>query len=331
MANEWPEVSKGQPGPLYGVFGQEAFLLDQALKQFISSPAFASNPSLNQEYFLAAETQPSKVLDSANTLPFLGSRRLVIVQDIDAWKAEALNSFLDYFNNPAPTTCMVFSAAKLDARSRFAKALQSKGKVLNVRKPYPRELPAWLQGQAKTRGKSLSMPAVRMLMEMGDMGLLELDREIEKLCLYVGKSKEISPQVIKNVTSQGRLFSVFDLTNAIAAGELGRALSALSHLLAMNEAPLAILAMITRLFKQLSQVRKILDQGGSESQVQQNLRTPPQVTADLVRRARTLEQNKLKVQLENILHADLALKSSAAADKVVMETLLFKLCQKEAN
>ncbi len=327
MAHMWPEIAKGKPGPLYGVFGQEAFLLDQALGEFINSPAFAANPSLNQERFLAAETPPNKVLDSANTLPFLGSRRLVLVQGIDAWKAEALNQFLDYFNNPAPSTCLVFSAAKLDARSRFAKALQDKGKVHTVRKPYPRELPAWLAGRAKLRGKNLTPAAAGLLMELGDIGLMELDREVEKICLFVGNQKEITPGIIKTVTTQGRLFSVFDLTNAIAKSELARALSALGHLLAMNEAPLAILGMITRLFRQLSQVRQILDEGGIEAQVQQSLRTPPQVTADLIKRARKESQGRLSAYLEVILATDLALKSSAGADRVIMENLLFKLCK----
>lgn len=327
MANQWPEIAKGKPGPLYGVFGQEAFLIDQALEQFTTSPAFAANPSLNQERFQAMETSPSKVLDSANTLPFLGSRRLVMVQDIDAWKAEALNQFLDYFNNPAPTTCLVFSATRLDARSRFAKALQSKGKVLAVRKPYPKELPAWLQERAKIRGKNLSPSAARVMVELGDMSLMDLDREIEKICLFVGIEKELTPQVIKNVTSQGRLFSVFDLTNALARYDLGRALSALSHLLSMNEAPLAILGMITRLFRQVGQVRHILDSGGNESQVQQAMRIPPQATTDLIKRARRETPSSLAVILDDILMADLALKSSASADKIIMEDLLFKLCQ----
>lgn len=327
MAGLWPEVMAGNPGPLYVVFGDEAFLLSQALQQFIASPAFAANPSLNQERFLASDTQPGKVLDSANTLPFLGTRRLIMVQGIDAWKAEALNQFIAYFENPAPATCLVFSADKLDARSRFAKALQKHGKVQQVRKPYPRELPGWLQTRARMRGKNLSAGGARLLMEMGDLGLMDLDREIEKICLFVGNEKELSVNAIKSVLGQGRLFSVFDLTNAIAKGDLGRGLSALDQLLAVNEAPLSILGMITRLFRQLSQVREILDSGGGESQVQQSLRTPPQVTGDLVKRAHKESPARLAARLEDILLADLALKSSGTADKTIMENLLFKLCR----
>ena len=319
-------MAQGKPGPLYGVFGQEEFLIQQMLRDFTDCPAFAVNPMLNQERFLAGETPPSKILDSANTLPFLGTRRLIIVQDLDTYKAEALNQLVPYFDNPAPSTCLLFSAARLDARSRFAKALQARGKVHNVRKPYAGELPAWLQERARTRGKKLAPAAARLFVEMGEMGLMDLDREIEKLCLYIGQDTEITAAAAAFVLGQGRLYSIFDLTNAVIEADLGRALSALNQLLAMNESPLAILAMIIRVLRQLSQARQLLDEGGDESRVQQVMRTPPQVTRALLKRARRHSAGQLAEFLTDLLNADVALKSAAMADKTIMENLLFKLC-----
>ena len=55
----WPA---GRAGALYGLFSEEDFLLSQGVEQFIASPAFSDNPSLNVERFLAAETKPAQGL-----------------------------------------------------------------------------------------------------------------------------------------------------------------------------------------------------------------------------------------------------------------------------
>ncbi|MDR1396494.1 MAG: DNA polymerase III subunit delta [Desulfarculales bacterium] len=322
----WPEVSRGEPGPLYGIFGPEDFLRREMVERLSQSPAFAHNPMLNQERFQAGETPPSRIVDSANTLPFLAPRRLLIVYDIEACKPEELNQFVPYLNQPCPSTCLLFSAARLDSRLRFAKALQEYGRVITVRRPYPREMPAWLESRAGLRGKHLQPDAVRLLADLGEVSLMELDREMEKLSLFTGSRPEITAPEVHAVLSQGRLYSVFDLNNAITEGDLGRSLAALHQLLAMNEAPLYILAIISRLLRQWSQALAVAEQGGGENRLQEMLRTPPQVTRNLLRRARSLHQTRLKTGLEAVLAADTALKSSGLAPRTIMENLLFTLC-----
>jgi DNA polymerase-3 subunit delta len=324
----WPEIAKGQPGPVYGVFGLEEFLRQEILERFINSPAFARNPQLNQQRFQAGEASPAKVLDSANTLPFLAPLRLILLYDIDAYKMEELNQFLVYLDNPCPSTCLVFSAARLDARSRFSAALKKKAKLITVpQKLSSSELPAWLTSRAALRGKKLSRAAAARLADLGDAGLMELDWEVEKLSLFVGPAQEITAKDVEALLNQGRIYSVFELNSAITDGDLSRSLNALYQLLDINnEAPLYVLALISGMVRQWSQALAIAEKGGGESQLQQVLHTPPQVTRSLLRRGRRLHKARLHSYLNMILEADMALKSSAGFPLRIMENLLFGLC-----
>ena len=322
----WPEVAAGQPGPLYGLFGEEDFLLGLALGDFLSSPAFAQNPSLNVERLYASETTPARVLDSARTLPFLGSRRLIILQEVEQYKAERLSDFLPYLADPAPSTTLVFAGAKLDSRTKFAKSLSQAGKLHLFKKMWPREATAWLKGRAALRGKTLAPEVADSLAELTGLGLGALDSELEKLALYVGGRKQITPQDLAAVTGRGRLYSIFDFTDALVQGRLDRALSAYHQLDSLGEPAVRVLAMVTRLFRQLLEVRAVLDQGGGPGEVQSALRLPPNAIRGLTERARREDPASLGARLGRILETDLALKSSPGADRVIMERLVMDLC-----
>ncbi|MBU1276900.1 MAG: DNA polymerase III subunit delta [Proteobacteria bacterium] len=322
----WPELAQGEPGCLYGLFSEEDFLLGQGVEQVIASPAFAENPSLNVERFQASETKPARVLDSAQTLPFLGRRRLVVVSEVHMYKADQAAEFLPYLADPSPTTTLLLTGTKLDARTKFAKTLSKAGKVHQFAKMYARQLVPWLQGRAAMRGKTLEAQAAAYLAELAGLGLGALDSELEKLALYVGNEKRITLATVRQVLGGSRLYSIFDFTDAVAAGGLTRALSCYAQLDSLGEPAVRVLAMLTRLYRQLLEARRVQDQGGGPGEVQRTLRTPPQATATLVDRARRETPASLTRALKAVLAADVALKSSPGADRVIMERLIMNLC-----
>ena len=322
----WPEISQGEPGPLYGVYGEEDFLVNQGLEAFAASQAFADNPSLNIEQFHAEDAGPSQVLESARTLPFLGRRRLIIVRGADLYKAQQLADFIDYLTDAPSSTCLVFSGGKLDSRTKFAKTLQKTGKVHVYKKMYPNQLPPWLNQRAAERGKRLAPQAAQHLAEMAGLGLGALDSELEKLSLFVGRRDEITMDDVAKVVGSGRLNTIFDLTDAVARCDLHRSLTAFEQLHALGEAPVRVVAMLQRLIRQVLEVRSVLDNGGDQRQVQQQLRIPPQATAALVVRARRESPAGLSGRLARLLRADIDLKSSPGTDRVIVERLIMDLC-----
>jgi DNA polymerase-3 subunit delta len=327
----WPEIESGGLGALYGLFSEEDFLLNQVVERFCASPDFAQNPSLNIEKFYASQNKPHRVLESALTMPFLGSKRLIILYEANLFKAAQLADFLDYLDDPPPYTTLVFCGSKLDMRIKFSKQLKKKGKVEVLKKMWPNELLPWLKQRAELRGKSLEHNAAQRLAELSGLGLGALDSELEKLSLFVGSEQTITLKHVRQGVGAGRLHSIFDFTDALASEDLARALTAWDQLEALGEPAVRALAMITRLIKQLVQVRGILDGGGNEGQVQSTLRTPPAATQTLLRRARREDQESLAKALELILATDKALKSSPGADRVIMERLIMRLCHSVAK
>ncbi len=319
-------MAAGQPGPLYGLFGEEDFLVNQAVAAFAASPAFATNPELNVERFHAADSAPARVLESALTLPFLGSRRLVMALGVQDWSTPQLNELVEYLENPADTCTLVFAGTKLLGNTRFGKTLKARGKIKLYKKMYARELLPWLAERARLRGKRLARPAAERLAELSGLGLGALDSELEKLSLFAGGRAEITLEDVLAVTGRGRLYGIFDFTDALAAGSLERALSAFDMLHSLGEPPVRVLAMVTRLFRQLMEARQVVEGGGGPEEVQRALRLPPAAARTLSSRARREDATSLLARLGRVLDADAALKTSVGSDRVIMERLVMDLC-----
>ena len=326
MSTLWPELESGEAGPLYGVFGEEDFLVGQVVARFLGARSFSENPSLNIERFHAGETGPGRVLESARTLPFLGRRRLVVVQEVHLYKAASSEQFIPYLNDPAPSTCLLFAGQAPDGRTKFFRALKDAAKVHQFARMYPRQVEAWLKERAQIRDRRLAPAAAVRLAELAGLGLGALDGELEKCALYVGARREIALNDVQAVAGQGRLYSIFDFTDALAAGDLARALSAWDQLDALSEPPVRVLAMVVRLLRQLLQARAVLDEGGGEKEVIAALRIPPRSARTLYERAQRESGRQLAAHLSRVLEADLALKSSPGSNRVIMERLVMDLC-----
>ena len=70
----------------------------------------------------AAETGPAEVINSARTLPFLGTRRLIIVRDVHKWTVEQWEKVTSSAASPTPSTCLVLTTEKVDKRRAWWKA-----------------------------------------------------------------------------------------------------------------------------------------------------------------------------------------------------------------
>ncbi|MBI5750272.1 MAG: DNA polymerase III subunit delta, partial [Nitrospinae bacterium] len=73
-------IEKGWLNPLYLFYGDEGFLIDEAVKKMVSVIVEPSNKDFNLEILRGSETSYAEIINKAQTLPFMGERRAVIVK-----------------------------------------------------------------------------------------------------------------------------------------------------------------------------------------------------------------------------------------------------------
>jgi DNA polymerase-3 subunit delta len=285
----------------------------------------------NYELFYGKEAGASRIAQAARTLPMMAKRRLVLVRDADEMKADELAGLSSYVADPAPETCMVFVAEKADQRLKFFSAFKKHGVLIKLDPLYERQLPDFVRGEAKARGVAIAPDAITMIVDEIGAELGQLADAVERLAIYVGDKKQVVAEDVDQVVATTRQRSVFDLANAVGAGDRAQALRVLSSMLGARESGVRIVAMLARHLRQLWITSELLERTRDKFEIAQALGIPPFFADDIIRQARTLDATRAKRMHAALFLADKNLKSSRLDDARLLEGLILELTRTSAT
>jgi DNA polymerase-3 subunit delta len=312
--------------PLVCLTGDEAYLIDRALAEIEVEALDASDPGLNRQVFDGRDASPAGVASAAKTLPFLGTRRLIIVRNAHLWTAAQWKALVPYLESPNPSTCLVFVAAELDRRVAAAKLLTRVARVVECRKPKERDMMGWARKLAREANLSLSPHLLHALVLRVGPDLQLLSREIEKLRVFAGTEGEVSEADVETLVGDARGTTVFALCDALGQHDLAAAVRALRKLLELSEPPAKILMMIVRHFRQLWIATELLakERRPNAAAAASLMGVPPFAAAKVLEQAWGWDEMALRDAFERFLRADLSIKTGGAED--VLDGLVFALC-----
>ncbi len=319
------EVREGDLAPLYWIHGKERFLVDRAVAILRERALDPRTRDFNYDLLYGKEAGAQKILGASRTLPMMAKRRLVIVRDADGLDAKALEALSPYVASPVPETVLAFVAEKADMRMKFFTTFKKRGVLLKLDPLMDRQLPAFLRSEAQARGLRFEAGAAELIAEEVGADLGQLVDAVERLELYLGGRKMIGAADVEAVVATTRTRSVFELTDALGAGETARAMTALGSLMAAREPALKVLALVGRTVRQLLVLRALLDRRAGRSEQLEALKIPPFALDKLDAAARRLEAGPLRAMHAAVYRADRTLKSSRLPPERVMELLVLEL------
>src|SRR5262249_48988497 len=140
------------------------------------------------ELLSASEADGNDVAAACNALGlFASERRLVVVEDVEAWKAAEVEPVLGYLKSPSPETVLALVGSGIRKDSALAKAVAKAGEVLVYdlpRRGNKADLPGWVGRQFAAQGVRVDPAVSRLLVELVGDNLDELASEVEKLVAW---------------------------------------------------------------------------------------------------------------------------------------------------
>lgn len=324
-------LREGEAGPLYFVHGKERYLVDRAVELLRSRVLDPRTRDFNYELFYGKEAGASRIAQAARTLPMMAKRRLVLVRDADEMKGDELGALIPYVSDPAPETCLVFVAEKVDQRLKFFSAFKKHGVMLKLDPLYERQLPDFVRGEARARGVTLQPDALTMVVDEIGAELGQLADAVERLAMYAGERKQITAEDVDKVVATTRQRNVFELANAVGAGDRAHALAVLSSMLGARESGVRIVAMLARHLRQLWITSELLERTRDKFEIAGALGIPPFFADDIIRQARNIDAPRAKRMHAALFKADKDLKSSRLDDARLLEALILELTRTNAT
>jgi len=220
--------------------GENAFTLQTALKELINSYETEFG-DMGLERLDGEEAEFQKIYDALTTLPFLVSKKMVVLRAPSANKAWLENSQKLLSDLPGATDVILIEA-KLDKRLGYYKFLKAATDFREFPEIDENGLAKWLSDQAKVRQGSLSLADARFLVERVGVSQQLLNNELDKLLLY---DSQITRSIIELLTEPAPQSSIFDLLDAAFAGDQARALKLYDEQRALKVEPQQIIAILT--------------------------------------------------------------------------------------
>ncbi len=229
---------------------------------------------------------------------------------------EGSKALVRYCEDPPPDTLLLLSLPKLERQqqnSKWFKAIDALGVVIQVWPIDPERLPAWIGQHLREAGIQATDDALQMLTDRVEGNLLAARQEIDKLLLLHGTGPLDADRLRAAVADSAR-YDVFELVDSALRGEAARSLHILQGLQAEGTAPAIALWALHREARSMAKLSAAITAGRSTDQALKDARVLRK-RSTIVRRALAKGASAQWLSLLGLCHqADRAIKGSLARE-----------------
>lgn len=331
----WKQIKQRHIAPIYLLFGTEEFLIKETKQLLLNAILTEDEKDFNLSVYDLEETPIEAALEDAETLPFLGDKKVIFLHNPHFLTSEKTKSKADhnlsrlglYLKEPAPFSVLVFAAPyeKLDERKKITKELKRNAVVVEAKKPSERELKGWINARARADGIEMDADAVELMLTLVGTNMFMLMNEVDKLALYASDEKRIDVATVENLTARSLEQNVFTLIDKVVSRKLDEALRIYYDLLKQNEEPIKILALLSGQFRLIYQVKELARRGYGQQQIAGFLKTHPFRIKLAAKQAGQFTDEELTNIMKHLADADYQMKTGGMNKSLLVEMFLFHL------
>ena len=275
----------------------------------------------------------SALIAAVETLPFLADKRLVVVREhAGLLRGEADTALEKYLTRVPDTTVVVFChRGKADARKKLYRVIKDNGTIVSFNTLGEAELNEWIRQRFREMGRECSAGTASLLSFTSGSDTALLRAEIDKLVGYAGERTTITDEDVRTIATRSVEYTVFNMVDAVVAGDERKAFSLLRDMLTAGEERLGILAMLLRQYRMLQHLKIMQYERRSPQQMQADLGVKPFVLERYQRQARGLTGGQVKRAVQICMNTEYLVKSGqlnqeGSLEKAMLELFAMKRC-----
>jgi len=310
----------------YVVFGQDPFLVSKECEKLVDAILGSEDRSMALYEPRANEAQASDVFDELRTIPFLASKRVVLIKDAEPFVKANSDALMAYLDDMSPSGTLILTVSSWDKRIRLHKKFQKTGGLIEVSRMYSNQLPGYITSYAQqTHAIRLDGRTSRFLVELVGDDPGRLCREMDKLAVYVAPRKTVSPQDIESLIGHNRMFDAFGVIDSVSAGQMGPAVSRIRNMFAADKsAEYSVVGAFGYHFRRLFRTKGLISKGVSPQQaaIKTGVRYKQN---EFLQQAGRFSLPQLAGILAELGRIDFGLKTGQTTAPIAVERLIIKL------
>jgi len=283
----------------------------------------------------AAETTGDDAVAACNALGLFGAgTRLVVLENVEVWKAPDAKAVAEYLKSPAPGTTLALVGGELKKDGPVAKAVAGSGDVL-VWDVQTKAIHRWLAEQFKVNGAKADPEACRRLADLVGDDLYELAGEVDKLATWAN-GEEVTEADVDLLVAPRAESPPWNLTDAWGARDVGGVLRAAERMLDRTGDPVSrtiprLVGSLTNHVRRARAAHRLEEGGVSPEDAASRLGIKPYPAQKLFAQVRNYSVDELDAAIVRLASLDHALKGgSRLANELELERALVEITQPRA-
>lgn len=324
---------------IVGLFGNDATLRAWTL-QLLSSDGDVTQ-------FEGENTRWSDLRDDLATASLfdVGGKRTIVVRGADKFVSEHRPEIEKYLAKPGSASRLILELDSLASNTRIYKGLLKDHALVACGSANDAKIGVTAATRRKfltdyvaaRHNAQLAKNAADALVEMIGEEIGMLETEIAKLALYQKPGEMIREELVREVVAGWQGKTVWQITDAIAAGNAAEAIRQLDKLMSGGQRPIALLPQIAWSLRRLGLATAMVEYGehtGRRYQLEDALSNAGVNRPSEIQKAKkqltAMRRPRAKQLLPWLLDADLRLKgthSTEGRDRFLLEHLVIRLAE----
>ena len=319
--------------------GDEEYTKDSALAQLRAKLLPEGLEEMN-ETLLGAAATANEIVDACEMLPFLATKRLVVVRGSSlvqkvtgSGKDEGTDRLLAYIDKlPEHVQLLFFCRGKADRTKKITARIEAMSGRAEFAPLDEKDKQMWLTRELKAHNKYMSKPAGDLFLSRVDPLLTPTLQDLQKLLAYVGERMNIEEEDVEAVvapTVEDRLFTLFDhLINGNAQG----ALTILKHILSQKDTDtVQLLSPLTNRIRQMYYYKTLKAKGYADREILPVTGIRSNILWLYEKQTRAFSEKQLKEYLELCIRMDFEFKSGRISDDNALDTIIMAVINRKAK
>lgn len=335
------------------LYGPNTYLSRQKIKEIKADFLKNTDSSgINMAVFEGEKATAAEIRKELYAAPFLASKRLIILKNALSRTSKKLKeedvtvpppssplsggtkggmvsietTILEFITEKQENILVLLEDEVKSKIPKFESLKKNASEVYDFPVLKPEDVARFIQEEVKSKKGSISPASASYLAGIIGADLWRASNEIDKLIAFTNGAP-ITTDIITQLVSSEAESQIFNLIDAIAAKNKAQALSLLENELESEAHPLSILAMITRQFRIIIQIKDLQAQQGQQSsdKIAELLDLHPFVAKKSMPQASQFEMPYLKKIYRYLLSLDKAFKNSMGDPRLLLETFITKI------
>ena len=267
------------------------------------------------ETFDARADGPEAVAAALAVLSLSTGTRYLLVEDVATWKAGELAPLTEALESMPPDTVLVMIARGKPPKGLVKAVERAGGEQREYSAPKPWELPKWAVDRARELGLRLQPDAAKLLVSIVGSGQQRLARELEKLAIALHPEVTARAEDVERFAAGETAPKVYDLADALVAGEREATIELAEELAAQDERPSRFVYPIVNRLREVRRAIVLLEEGVPEKELASRLKAPPWRVKKLVALARRADRETVERAICRFADLEVELRGGGTLDE----------------